>query len=57
MIWGWHEEDKMHTVITKHFNEVFATPTQRGKSDFLEPLIGQISEEINTNLTKDFTPK
>lgn len=53
----WREEEEMHIVNTKHFNEIYAAPTQSGQTDFLDSLTGKISEETNLDLSGDFTPK
>lgn len=53
----WHEEEELNLVITKHFKEVFATSSHCGLTDFIEPLAELVSEEINSNLARDFIAK
>lgn len=52
----WREKEDMHQVITKHFNELFSAPTHSTHVDFQSPLAGTISEDMNQDITRIFTP-
>lgn len=51
----WTENTDIMNVITQHFNNLFSAPDHCVHADFLETLSGLVTEEINQDLTREFT--